>query len=111
MNLNLMILGCFLFKTVRSPIPSCSQHDERAVTQTACVPCGVADLGVSPAFSRNDSALGSCCASLLRVGAKCLRLCFELRQYTGLLGSEMGRGRPPRLARLKSNYAKSSHCW
>ena len=32
MHLDLVIFRCFLFETVRSPIPSSGQHDERAIT-------------------------------------------------------------------------------
>src|SRR5262245_3959282 len=110
MNPNLVILGGFLFETRRRPIPSCCQHDERAITQTAGVPCSVVDIGIPAARSRNHSALVSCCATLLGSGPKRLRLCFELRQYTALLGGETGRRRAPLSANCESNDAKSRHC-
>src|SRR3984893_6964829 len=111
MYLNLVIFRCFLFETRRSPIPSCWQHDERAITQAACVSCSVVDIGVCAAFSRNDSALVGCCASLLGIGPERLRLCFELSQYAALLAGQIGRRRPALSARHETNYAKSRHCW
>src|SRR5258708_3771285 len=102
MNLNLVIFGCFLFETSRSPIPSCCQHDERAITQAAGIAHRVVDIGISAPGSRYDSAVVGCSASLLHIRLIRLRLRFELRQCVALLRGEIGRKRAALPARLES---------
>src|SRR5580700_12027059 len=102
---DLVIFRCFLFETGRSPIPSSGQHDERAITQAAGVPHGIVDIGIR-AGSRNDSALVSGGARLLRIGPIGLRLRFEPRQCVALLRCEIGRRRAPLPAPNVTNYSK-----